>query len=215
MAEYGAKNMQLPPYYIISEQIRQDIPGFTGTGNQQEIRGASGLFLDWPALEKSGAELSGSCVVADCKHMVDHQVDALKREAYKAGVCLIAYDSDDSVHEDYYRSGFQLAVKSFGNIENVLLYAAHILNINLSNKTKEDLSRFMDSGEVFRVLVAYDCEVNRYVMNDMLCDVGVEADFVSSGFEIIEKLHGCEYNLVLLDIQMPGCPDLTKNCSKN
>jgi CheY-like chemotaxis protein len=54
------------------------------------------------------------------------------------------------------------------------------------------------------VLVADDCKLNRHVMKAMLDEFGVVSDFASSGAMTLEKLQADRYDLLVLDVQMPG-----------
>ena len=72
------------------------------------------------------------------------------------------------------------------------------------NNLKENFARYLKSGKRLSVLVADDCRLNRHVMKAMLDDMGVDSDFASSGPMALEKLRSGTYDLLVLDIQMPG-----------
>jgi signal transduction histidine kinase/CheY-like chemotaxis protein len=55
-----------------------------------------------------------------------------------------------------------------------------------------------------RVLLAEDDVVNRIVVLDMLEQLGHQADSVNNGVEALEALDRQAYDVVLLDLQMPG-----------
>src|SRR4029077_1934964 len=55
-----------------------------------------------------------------------------------------------------------------------------------------------------RVLLAEDDVVNRIVVLDMLEELGHQADSVNNGVEALEALHRQAYDVVVLDVQMPG-----------
>lgn len=55
-----------------------------------------------------------------------------------------------------------------------------------------------------RILVAEDVELNQLVMKHQLQKISLEADFVRTGFNVLERLRMFPYDLVLMDIQMPG-----------
>lgn len=54
-----------------------------------------------------------------------------------------------------------------------------------------------------KILIADDDPVNQYVLNQMLKKFGIASDFVVNGVEAIEKLKQGQYDLILMDIQMP------------
>jgi len=53
------------------------------------------------------------------------------------------------------------------------------------------------------VLVAEDYEVNRILIDEMLKSYRIEADFAFNGAEAVEKAFKKEYDLILMDINMP------------
>lgn len=66
-----------------------------------------------------------------------------------------------------------------------------------------DLALAVDPAK-FRILVADDNEVNRLVAQRMLEGMGYSADAVSDGETALEALGRAQYDLLLLDCQMPG-----------
>ncbi len=60
------------------------------------------------------------------------------------------------------------------------------------------------NGYSAKVLVVDDNEMNRDLAGYILEDLGFTAEVVSSGFEAIEKLQQKEFDIVLMDVQMPG-----------
>ena len=67
-----------------------------------------------------------------------------------------------------------------------------------------DVGLQLDESDRLNVLVTDDCRLNRRVMKVMLDDIGVDSDFASSGPMALEKLRDSAYDLLMLDIQMPG-----------
>jgi CheY-like chemotaxis protein len=55
-----------------------------------------------------------------------------------------------------------------------------------------------------RVLVAEDNSINQMVITRMLKRLGVSADLAADGDEAVRKAEGNPYDLVLMDVQMPG-----------
>jgi CheY-like chemotaxis protein/HPt (histidine-containing phosphotransfer) domain-containing protein len=54
-----------------------------------------------------------------------------------------------------------------------------------------------------RVLLADDCEDNRFLIRNYLKDTGVYLDEVADGEAVIRKFRSSAYHLVLLDVEMP------------
>lgn len=55
-----------------------------------------------------------------------------------------------------------------------------------------------------RVLVVDDEDVNRLVARGMIEVLGIDPDFAESGAQAIEKSASHHYDLILMDVQMPG-----------
>lgn len=75
-----------------------------------------------------------------------------------------------------------------------------------ANKAKTIAQPAPDSRREFhgaRVLLVEDNKTNQMVANIMLRKLGCEVDIAGHGQEALEKLEGHNYDLVLMDIQMP------------
>jgi CheY-like chemotaxis protein len=59
-----------------------------------------------------------------------------------------------------------------------------------------------------RVLLAEDQRVNQLVMLQMLGYLGYEADLAANGLEVLEALERQPYDVILMDVQMPGMDGL-------
>jgi PAS domain S-box-containing protein len=65
-------------------------------------------------------------------------------------------------------------------------------------------SKMLLSG--LRILVAEDVDINRFIMREILTEVGAEASFAEDGLQAVNavRTHGAQaYDAVLMDIQMP------------
>ncbi|WP_203291914.1 ATP-binding protein [Maricaulis parjimensis] len=58
-------------------------------------------------------------------------------------------------------------------------------------------------GHPLRVLAAEDNDINQFVLRAYLAQLGVEVDMVPNGQAAVEAFQARDYDLVLLDIQMP------------
>ena len=206
--KHDTAGMRLPDYYFIG-------PGQAAEGVYSEVQAwqsspkrPAGLFADWASLEASGVVLTNSCVVVDCALMCAAELDNIARNGNKSGVFLVAYDPAVGREKDYLHAGFHAEVGDLRYIGNILHHVSWIHYSGIKKKVKSNLSRYHVDGKKPRVLVADDCSVNRYVMEDMLNEMGAAPDFASSGVGAIEKLEAGKYDLMMLDIQMPGMSGL-------
>lgn len=54
------------------------------------------------------------------------------------------------------------------------------------------------------VLYVEDVATNQYLIEEILSDWGIRVDMVSSGEDALDKVNSCIYDMILMDIQMPG-----------
>lgn len=59
-----------------------------------------------------------------------------------------------------------------------------------------------------RILLAEDNKINQEVAVELLTSVGLVVDVADDGFEALEKARDGDYDLILMDIQMPGMDGL-------
>lgn len=59
-----------------------------------------------------------------------------------------------------------------------------------------------------RILLAEDNKINQEVAVELLTEVGLQVEIASNGFEVLDKVRGGSYALILMDIQMPGMDGL-------
>jgi CheY-like chemotaxis protein len=59
-----------------------------------------------------------------------------------------------------------------------------------------------------RILLAEDNRINQEVAVELLTEVGLKVDVANDGFEAVERARGGSYDLILMDMQMPGMDGL-------
>jgi len=55
-----------------------------------------------------------------------------------------------------------------------------------------------------RILVAEDNEINQRMVSSMLSRLDIEADFASNGHEAVDRVLSASYDIILMDMMMPG-----------
>jgi two-component system sensor histidine kinase RpfC len=201
-ALYGVKTGHPLCCFVTKDAARGKL--FSSTPGLQSGERYDVIFKDWRTLEISDVRLDECCVIMDCQDVSDRELADIVMDAQKAGTCLVACDSESQRHDLYLRTGFHMVMDSFEYIDNVLLYASLVLDSCTHVLQREDVGWYQKDGNTSRVLVADDCKLNRHVMRAMLGELGIESDFASSGPMTLEKLQAETYDLLVLDIQMPG-----------
>jgi signal transduction histidine kinase/DNA-binding response OmpR family regulator/HPt (histidine-containing phosphotransfer) domain-containing protein len=85
-----------------------------------------------------------------------------------------------------------------------VLYAALRGSMSMVRRAIPLFGEALATDHPLRILVAEDNPVNQKVVRLMLAQVGYTADFASDGHEAIDALRRQQYDLVLMDVQMPG-----------
>lgn len=60
-----------------------------------------------------------------------------------------------------------------------------------------------------RILLAEDNEVNQHLMMRILSRIGFEATLAKNGIQVLNKMDKQDFDVILMDIQMPGMDGLT------
>ena len=202
----GSVKIRIPDYFIVTGACDTTLGENVVPGMQAAVEGAVESYSDWSSFKAMKRNMAGRCLLVDCQGLHAAEVDALVREeGGKPGACLIAYHPEIHLQDKYLRSGFHVVVSSFEHINNALHYGACIKQAGrATQKAAEDQANLLAQHGDLRVLVADDCRMNRYVMKDMLNQLGIAPDIAASGNAALEQLQTNEYDIIMLDIQMPG-----------
>ncbi|EFO81457.1 sensory box histidine kinase/response regulator [Oscillochloris trichoides DG-6] len=77
-----------------------------------------------------------------------------------------------------------------------------------TSNTRAERTKLAKLGRPMRVLLAEDHQVNQQVALRMLEKIGYYADLASNGKEVIAAMHHRDYDVVLMDVQMPDMDGL-------
>jgi CheY-like chemotaxis protein len=60
-----------------------------------------------------------------------------------------------------------------------------------------------DTKPAFRVLLAEDVKLNQILTQRLLARSGYQIDIAENGIEAVEAMKGADYDVILMDVQMP------------
>jgi two-component system sensor histidine kinase RpfC len=148
------------------------------------------------------------CVVVDCVSLPDEVTARLAVGHSNGNSCYIALAGE--VHESsrLLGLGFEQVAYTRGELRNALIFAA----CKLAGRTVAGSTHPVHSGAqgewTGRILVAEDSEMNRQVFKGLLECWGFDVNFAHSGAEALQRLREDIFDLLIVDIQMPGMSGL-------
>ena len=113
--------------------------------------------------------------------------DEIERESYNTGI-------EDILLKPVTQSGlFDSIIKIFGNLSSDKIF----------KKEESDSVQGMDSIRGARILVVEDNEINQQVAQETLENEGFLVELAGNGKEALHMVMEGEYDIVLMDLQMP------------
>jgi len=91
---------------------------------------------------------------------------------------------------------------------NVLLHAMRIAPISAEPRLPAQAPAKLAETLPLTILVAEDNTVNQKVVQQLLAHLGYRADIVASGVEVLDALERQNYDVILMDVQMPDMDGL-------
>jgi two-component system sensor histidine kinase RpfC len=151
-----------------------------------------------------GTALAARCLVVDCGTLTEAAVEHLGSLGRRENAFGIAFSRGGESRLHLLKLGYRQVVRNALELETSLFHAASSLG---SGKPFQEGrgSRFATSdGQTRRILVAEDSEMNRQVIKGILEYMGVDVNFADSGIEALRRLKAEVFDLLIVDIQMPG-----------
>jgi PAS domain S-box-containing protein len=65
------------------------------------------------------------------------------------------------------------------------------------------ISKAISLKKSLRILIAEDNDINRFIIEKMITDWGAEIEFASTGREAFEKVNQEQFDIILMDVEMP------------
>jgi len=151
-----------------------------------------------------GTALPARCLVVDCTALTQTAVEHLGSLGRRENVFGIAYSHGSESRLHLLKLGYRQVARNVQELDTALVHAASCLG---SGKPVEEGSgrRFATGdGQTRRILVAEDSEMNRQVIKGILEYMEVDVSFADSGIEALRRLKEEAFDLLIVDIQMPG-----------
>ncbi len=99
--------------------------------------------------------------------------------------------------------GGTLNVKSKFNEGSTFSFTLNFLKTNIDTELETENIEIETGFKNIKVLVVEDMPLNQLLMKTLLDDFGFERDIAENGKIAIEKLHEKDYDIILMDLQMP------------
>jgi two-component system sensor histidine kinase RpfC len=156
------------------------------------------------AVRLDAALVPACCIIADCGSLSDNIIRQLASTSRKNASFYIAYDSGKYERLSLLEMGYQQIISNRSGLGNALTYAAIRFEAGkVIDKTTD--FRFAENGDhAKRVLVAEDSDMNRHVFKGILEYMGLDVNFANTGIEALKRLKEEVFDLLIVDIQMPG-----------
>ena len=120
-------------------------------------------------------------------------------------IIMTAYDWAD-VEEDAKEAGVTAFCSKplfLSDLQNILLkYSKNITSVKLPEPEQKN-GFFVEEFEGKRVLLVEDMEMNQILASTILNEMGCVVEIADNGKIAVEKVQSSDYDLVLMDIQMP------------
>ncbi len=189
---------------IVTDDVESDLRIRQAMG---ELENPGYVIKSLSAHEVTNTEaglVSARCIIADCESLSDSLIGKLTSMGGEDDTFYIAYDTGKFERLPLLELGYQQIIRSCSELGNALAYAASSLeNGNLTDPAM-DFKLMTEGDHARRVLVAEDSDMNRQVFKGILEYMGLDVNFANNGIEALKRLKEEVFDLLIVDIQMPG-----------
>jgi two-component system sensor histidine kinase RpfC len=144
------------------------------------------------------------CVIADCSSLSEHMIGKLASASGRDDNIYIAYDAGNHERLHLLELGYQQIIRSCSELDDALAYAACRVATARGLDLDMESRLATDRDHAWRVLVAEDSDMNRQVFKGILEYMGLDVNFANTGIEALKRLKEEIFDLLIVDIQMPG-----------
>ncbi len=160
------------------------------------------VLMDWEMPELDGIETSK-------RIKLNHQITKTPT------IIMVTSHSREDVlphlHEGEIDALLVKPVEPYNLLENI----ARTLKIDITNYSQQPIQIKNTDKKITgtRILVVDDDDINRLIAKEMLEDEGLAVDLADGGQQALEKINQYQFDIVLMDLQMPGM-DGYETCEK-
>jgi two-component system sensor histidine kinase RpfC len=148
--------------------------------------------------------MSACIVIVDCGSLSANLIGRLAEMGRQDNIFCIAYDTGKYPRLRLLESGYQQIVCNAPELGNALACAASGLESGSLAAQRPDSCLATYGEHARRVLVAEDSDMNRQVFKGILEYMGLDVNFANNGIEALKRLKEEVFDLLIVDIQMPG-----------
>ena len=142
------------------------------------------------------------CFIVDCVSFPLATIKRLGSLGRQENIFCIAYADEIQDRVSLLASGYHQVVGNARELRSSLAHAARNLSTGIRENQDSDLTT--SDQHTGRILVVEDSEMNRQVIKGILEYKGLDVSFADSGIKALKRLREEVFDLLIVDIQMPG-----------
>jgi len=207
--EEDIQDLKNTKIFLVSDYLNKQIDRLLGKWNI-DIKRTSNIDLVLEGLNDFSTADTSLAVLTDSRTLGE-KLDSLPKylsSIYNLGMPTVIINNDNSVsNQTLYNYGYS-TVLDYPVNSSALFNAIHATNFNIMknsdvNSLNEHSIKNSKKTKKLRILVAEDNITNQLVIKKILERAGYIPDIVNNGQEALDVLDSEEYELIIMDMQMP------------